>query len=64
MIKGNPGEWYQNEHVGGYFNQDGDLVICEEYGLTDEDIDKYSVEIQNGEGYYSKSGKYVSYGKE
>ena len=64
MIKGNPGEWYQNEHVGGYFNQDGDLVICEEYGLTDEDIDKYSVEIQNGEGYYSKSGKYVRFEKD
>lgn len=64
MIKGNPGEWYQNEYVGGYFNQDGDLVICEEYGLTDEDIDKYSVEIQNGEGYYSKSGKYVRFEKD
>ena len=64
MIKGNPGEWYQNEHVGGYFNQDGDLVVCEEYGLTDEDIDKYSVEIQNGEGYYSKSGKYVRFEKD
>lgn len=64
MKKGTPGEWYQDENIGGYFNQDGELVVCEEYGLTDADIDKYSVEVQNGYGYYSEYGKYVSFGKE
>lgn len=64
MVKGNPGEWFQDEHVGGYFNKNGDLVVCEEYGLTDADTDKRSVDVQNGNGYYNTSGKYVSYGKE
>lgn len=64
MIKGIPGEWYQDNHIGGYFNQIGELVVCEEYGLTDSDTDKYSVEVQNRDGYYNQSGKYVSFGKE
>lgn len=64
MIKGNPGEWYQDNYIGGYFNQNGQLVVCEEYGYSDADIDKYAVEVQNGDGYYNKSGKYVSFGKE
>lgn len=33
-----------------------------EYG-TDADFDRYSVEVQNGEGYYNEDGKYVSYHK-
>ena len=64
MKKGSAGEWFQDDYIGGYFDQNGDLVVCEEYGLTDADTDKYSVELQNGDGYYSEYGKYVSYGKE
>lgn len=61
MVKGIPGEWYQDNHVGGYFNENGLLVVCEEYGLSDYDTDKYSVNVQNGDGYYDSDGKYVSY---
>lgn len=64
MIKGIPGEWYQDNFIGGYFNQNGDLVVCEEYGFTDSDTDKYSVEVQNGNGFYNDFGKYVSFEKE
>lgn len=64
MIKGTPGEWYSDNYIGGYFNQNGELVVCEEYDLSDSDSDKYSVEVQNGDGYYSESGKYVSFGRE
>ena len=38
-----------------------DATKCEKYGLTDADIDKYAVQVQNGEGYYNSSGEYVSY---
>ena len=64
MAKGVPGEWYQDTYIGGYYNQNGDLVLCEEYGLSDADTDRYSVEVQNGEGYYNSCGQYVSFGKE
>ena len=64
MKKGSAGEWFQDDYIGGYFDQNGDLVVCEEYGLTDADTDKYAVEVMNGDGYYSEYGKYVSYGKE
>lgn len=50
MLKGKPGKWYQDKHIGGYFNENGDLVVCEEYGLTDADTDAYFVEVQNGCG--------------
>lgn len=55
-----------NEHVvigdlGGYYDENGKFIVCEEYGLTDEDMDKYSVQVQNGEGFYNSQGKYVSY---
>lgn len=63
-MKGIAGEWYQDEYIGGYYAEDGHLVVCEEYGLTDADTDKYTVEVQNGNGYYSEYGKYVSYGIE
>ena len=36
-MKGKLLEWYQDEYVGGYFDKDGRLVVCEEYGLKDED---------------------------
>lgn len=61
-MKGKQLEWYQDEYVGGYFDKDGRLVVCEEYGLTDADTDRYSVEVQNGEGYYDENGFYHSYG--
>lgn len=64
MITGKPGEWYDDEHIGGYFGSDGKLVVCAEYGLTDTDTDKYAVQVQNGEGYYDDNGRYKSYGKE
>lgn len=64
MMKGTPGEWYQNDYIGGYFNNDGNLVVCEEYGLTNADIDKYAVEVQNGDGYYDDDGYYHSYGRD
>lgn len=61
MVKGKPGEWYQDKYVGGYFNEQGNLVVCEEYGLSDADTDKYSVEVQNGDGYYNDNGKFVRF---
>lgn len=64
MLKGKTGEWYQDEYIGGYFDKNGDLVVCEEYGLTDADTDKYADKVQNGYGYYDSYGKYVDYGKE
>lgn len=64
MKKGKPGEWYQDEFIGGYYDKNGELVVCEEYGLTDADTDQYAVQVQNGEGYYNSSGKYVSFGLE
>lgn len=59
MIKGLSGEWYSDDKIGGYFAEDGHLVVCEEYGLTDADIDKYAVEVMNGDGYYDDNGKFV-----
>lgn len=64
MIKGKAGEWYQDEHIGGFIREDGTINVCEEYGLTDADTGNYSVEVQNGDGYYDSNGKYRSYGKE
>lgn len=63
MKKGAPGKWYQDKYLGGYFNQNGDLVVCEEYGLTDADTDKYAVLVQNGDGYYSSDGKFLKIAK-
>lgn len=61
VIKGKPGEWYQDEHIGGYFAEDGHLIVCEEYGLSDADIDKYAVEVMNGDGYYDEYGIFRRY---
>ncbi|MBE5883382.1 MAG: hypothetical protein E7291_03000 [Lachnospiraceae bacterium] len=60
MIIGKPGEWYHDKYIGGYFANDGHLVVCEEYG-TDEYFDLYSVEVQNGDGYYDSTGSFVRY---
>lgn len=59
-----PGEWYQDKYVGGYFADDGHLVVCEEYGLSDADTDRYAVQVQNGDGYYDDDGKYRLYYKD
>lgn len=59
-----PGSWYQDEHIGGFVRDDGSIEVWEEYGLSDADTDKYSVEVQNGDGYYDTDGKYISYNKE
>lgn len=60
MQKGIPGEWYSDDHIGGYYDDDGNLVVCEEYG-TDADFDRYFIEVQNGLGYYDSNGNYISY---
>ena len=59
-MTGKPGEWYQDDHVGGYFNNAGQFVVCEEYG-TDADFDRHSVQVQNGDGYYDSAGRYRSH---
>lgn len=51
-------------NVGGYYDEDGHLVVCEEYGLTDEDTDRYAIEVQNGDGFYSSDGNFVRYKEE
>ena len=51
MIKGKAGEWYQDENIGGYFADDGQLIVCEEYG-SDADLGIYDLEVINGNGYY------------
>lgn len=62
IVKGyKPGDWYQDDHVGGFINNDGTLDVCVEYGLTDADTDRYAVEVQNGDGYYDSSGKFHFY---
>lgn len=48
-------------NLGGFYADDGHFVVCEEFGLTDADLDRYAVQVQNGEGYYNSDGKYVSY---
>lgn len=45
-----------------------ELKTCDYCGIcdtgTDADFDRYTVQVQNGEGYYNESGKYVSFGIE
>lgn len=64
MQKGKAGEWYEDDHVGGYFAKDGNFIICEEYGLSDADTDSHAADVQNGYGYYDSSGTFIRYGKE
>ena len=54
-------EFIVQGNVGGYYDEDGHFVVCEEYGLTDADTDKYAVEVQNGDGYYASDGHFVRY---
>ena len=51
-------KWYQDEHVGGYIDGTGHLDVCEEYDVSDADSGRYSVEVQNHDGYYDASGKF------
>lgn len=63
-ITGKPGAWYQDEQIGGYFAADGHLIVCEEYGVSDADCDRYFTEVQNGQGYYDNNGNYRRFGGE
>ena len=54
-------EFIIDGNVGGYYDDNGHFVVCEEYGLTDADLDRYAVEIQNGDGYYNSDGWFVRY---
>lgn len=63
MIKGKAGEWYQDEGIGGYFADDGHLIVYEEYG-SDADLDNYAVDVINGNGYYDETGKFRRYSSE
>ena len=46
------------DEIGNIFDKNGNIL--EEIG-TDKDFDRYSIEVQNGEGYYSTDGKFVRY---
>lgn len=48
---------YTDEH-GNYFDKNGSILA--EAG-TDEDFDRYSIEVQNEQGYYNSNGKFVRY---
>lgn len=64
MDKGKCGEWYEDDYIGGFVREDGTIDVCVEKNLTDADMDAYSVQVQNGEGYYNSEGWYRSYAKE
>lgn len=53
-------EYYDDEKVSGYYDDNGCFIVCEEYG-TDEELGRYSVEVQNGDGYYDSTGKFRRY---
>lgn len=55
------GDWYEDEHVGGFIREDGTIDVCVEKGLTDADTGAHSVEVQNHDGYYDATGTYRSY---
>lgn len=54
-------EYVIEGNVGGYYADDGHFVVCEEFGLTDADLDRYAVEVQNGDGYYNSDGRFIRY---
>ncbi len=45
----------------GYVFVDG---VCVSEPGTDEDFDRYAVEVQNGSGYYDSNGKFRRYNNE
>lgn len=54
-------EFIVQGNFGGYYDDDGHFVVCEEYGLTDADTDKYAIDVMNGNGYYNSDGMYAPY---
>ena len=54
-------EFIKQGNIGGYYDENNHFVVCEEYGLTDADTDKYAVEVQNGDGHYSSEGHFIRY---
>lgn len=34
MFKGNVGEWYEDENIGGFIREDGTIMVCVEKNLT------------------------------
>lgn len=63
IVKGKAGDWYEDDHIGGFIRADGTINVCVEKNLTDADTDAYSIEVQNGDGYYDERGIYRSYMK-
>lgn len=63
-VKGKVGDWYEDDNIGGFIRADGSINVCVEKKLTDEDTDAYSIEVQNGDGYYDERGVYRSYMKD
>lgn len=51
-------EFVVQGNVGGYYDSDGHFIVCEEYGCSDKDTDRYIVEVLNGDGYYSEDGSF------
>ena len=58
---GKPGEWYQDDCIGGYYDENGNLIVVEIYDGTDEDFGRYSEAVMNGDGYYDSNGKFRYY---
>ena len=54
-------EWIVDGNLGGYIDENGKFIVCEEYGLSDVDTDKYFIEVMNGDGYYNSFGRFVRY---
>ncbi len=46
------------DEVGNLFDKNGSILA--EVG-TDADFDRYSVEVQNGQGYYDSGGRFHRY---
>lgn len=64
MYKGKVGEWYEDDYIGGFIREDGTIDVCVEKNLTHADADAYSVQVQNGEGYYDSDGCYRRFGSD
>ena len=54
-------EFVIDGNVGGYYDDSGRFIMCEEYCGSDADFGRYDVDIQNGNGYYNDDGYFVSY---
>lgn len=53
-------EWIVDGNVSGYLDENGKFIVCEEYG-TDEQLGKYDIDVQNGNGYYNSDGQYIRF---